>query len=71
MYQQGNSDGSHQCLLSSIIDYSIDKTAIPLEGKYVMTKSGQSRLRKTTVGWTLLVQMRDGRKQWVPLRILK
>ena len=34
------------------------------------TKSG-SKLRKTTVGWKLLVKWKDGTQEWVDLRILK
>ena len=37
----------------------------------VTTKFGQRRKYKTTSGWNLLVRWRDGREQWVPLRILK
>ena len=39
--------------------------------KYVRTKSGQRKLQKTTAGWKLLVQYRDGWEEWAPLRLLK
>ena len=38
---------------------------------YVATKANHKRLCQTTVGWKLLVKLRDGYDQWVPLEILK
>jgi hypothetical protein len=71
MYSQIDSDGYSNTLLDSIIDYRSDGNAITKENKYVMTKSGQRRLRKTTEGWKLLVLFKDGSEQWIPLKILK
>ena len=44
---------------------------MPIKDKYVTTRSGTKRLRKTTKGWRLLVLWKDGSQQWVPLRLLK
>ena len=71
MYIQVDSQGQSTLLLKSILDYSMDSSAVPMEEKYVTTKSGQRRLRQTTTGWKLLVQWRDGSEQWVPLKLLK
>ena len=50
MYTQLDEDGYSQSILDSIIDYKTDGKAITKENMYVMTKSGQKRLRKTTAG---------------------
>ena len=55
MWSQVDSDGFNQCLLDAILDYSRDDTAIPKDNKYIYTPSGQRRLRKSTIGWKLLV----------------
>ena len=68
MYSQVDSQGRSHVILDSIIDYSMDDDAIPMSEKYVTTKSGQRRLRKTTQGWKLLVLWRDGTEQWVPIK---
>jgi hypothetical protein len=39
--------------------------------KYVQTRNGQKCLRKTTVGWLLLIQWADESEAWVPLKDLK
>ena len=42
-----------------------------MKDKYVTTKLGTKRLRKTTKGWKLLVLWKHGSQQWVPLQLLK
>ena len=71
MYTQLDEDGYSQSILDSIIDYKTDGKAITKENMYVMTKSGQKRLRKTTAGWKLLVKFKDGAEQWMSLKVLK
>ena len=71
MYSQVDSEGHSRSLMDSIVDYKKDGNAIPMENKYILTKSGQRRMRMTTVGWKLLVRFRDGSEQWIPLKILK
>ena len=42
-----------------------------MKDKYIVTKSGTKRIRKSTVGWKLKVWWKDGSKQWVPLQLMK
>ena len=35
------------------------------------TKQGKRVLRKTTIGWELLVNWKYGSQEWVPLKLLK
>jgi hypothetical protein len=39
--------------------------AVPIKYKYLTTRSGQRRLSKTTQGWSLLVNWKDGTESWV------
>jgi hypothetical protein len=45
--------------------------AVPIKDKYLTTRSGQRRLRKTTQGWSLLVNWKDGTESWVKPAELK
>jgi hypothetical protein len=45
--------------------------AVPIEDKYLTTRSGQRRLRKITQGWSFLVSWKDGTEPWVKLAELK
>lgn len=71
MYSQVDANGHQSQLLEAIIDYSKDNTAVDKSDKFVTTRSGRRRLRKTTAGWKLLVVWKDGSEQWVPLKLLK
>jgi hypothetical protein len=44
--------------------------AVPFKDKYLTTRSGQRRLRKTQ-GWSLLVNWKDGTESWVKPAELK
>jgi hypothetical protein len=57
MLTQVYSDGYSTTILKSIINYQKDEAvAVSKADKYVYTRSGQKRLRKTTIGWSLLIQ---------------
>ena len=72
MLTQVDSDGFSLSLMEGIIDYKHDDSvAIPKTDKYITTARGQRRLRKTTVGWKLLVTWRDQSESWVKLSELK
>jgi hypothetical protein len=71
MLSQLDPYGYNRILLKEIIDYRKDDSAVPLEDKYLTTRRGQRRLRKTTQGWELLVAWKDGTESWVRLATLK
>jgi hypothetical protein len=72
MLTQVDSDGYSTTILKAIIDYRKDEAvAVSKADKYVYTSSGQSRLRKTTIGWSMLIQWADESEAWVPLKDLK
>ena len=71
LYSQVDKSGHLQRLLASILDSKKDSTAVPRSEMYITTKSGQQRMRKSTIGWKLLVQWNDDSEEWIPLKILK
>ena len=72
MLTQVDLDGYSLSLMDSIIDHSKDPSqAIPMEDKYITTKSGQRRLQKTTKGWKLLIKWKDKSKAWINLADMK
>ena len=71
MYSQIDSEGHSYSILDTVLDYATDDSAVPMSQKYITTRSGQKRLCQTTAGWHLLVLYKDGREQWVPLKLLK
>ena len=58
-------------LMEAIIDHKKDDTALIMQDKYIITKTGQRRLGQTTKGWKLLVKWKDGSESWVKLTDIK
>ena len=71
MYSQVYSEGISHSILSGILDFSKDTTAIRKGNQYIITMSGQRCMQKSTVGWNLLIYCKDGRKQRIPLSVMK
>ena len=71
MYSQVDSEGFSHFFLSVIHDYSKDKIALQNGEQYIISKSGQRHMRKSTVGWNLLIAWKYGSKQWIFLLDMK
>ena len=71
MFSQIDSEGHHCQLLHEISDHKKDNSAIPISDGTFQTRSGNIVPKKTTRGWKLLVEWKDGSTTWVPLKDLK
>ena len=71
MYAQCDLDGQQHILMKGIVDCKKDSNAIPKAQAYVVDTRGIKSRRKTTKGWSLCVQWRDGTSTWEPLATLK
>ena len=72
MLTQVDLDRYSLSLMDSIIDHQrYPSQAIPIEDKYITTKSGQKRLWKTAKGWKLLIKWKDKSKKWINLADMK
>ena len=50
LYSTVDSNGHSRAVLESILDHTKDDRAIEKADKYLVTKSGSRRIRKTTIG---------------------
>ena len=71
MLSQVYDKGYSATLVDSIVYYKRDNSAVENSDKYVVTRRGQLRLRKTIQGWEILDAWRDGSETWVPLKDMK
>ena len=71
MLSQIDSEGNHFLLLKEISDHCKDASAINKVDGFLTSKSGNVHAKKTTRGWTLQVEWKDGSSEWVPLVDLK
>ena len=71
IYAQVDREGFMYTLLDVIIDFKKDNSAVTSDNQYVIDRYGQKKLRKTVIGWKLLVLWKDDSEQWIPLKDLK
>ena len=68
---QVDEEGNRQMFIDEIIDHRVNKDAITKDKATYTTKTGRTRKVRTTRGWELYVQWRDGSGDWVSLKDLK
>jgi hypothetical protein len=71
IWSQTDEDGHEHRLLKEICDHRADSTAITKAQGTVYSVNGVGTNKRTTRGWELLVEWKDGSTEWVPLRDLK
>lgn len=65
-------DGNgHYVVGFRIVGHKMEADAIRKEDRYIHRRNGQKEMRKTTKGWQLLVEWKDGTRQWIPLKDIK
>ena len=70
MYAQCDAEGNQFLLLDSIVDHRKTKAAVDHDNRHVVVR-GRKHKKKTTKGWELCVQWRDGSTSWERLAGLK
>ena len=71
LMSQCDENGYHYQALHEIVEHRKDGTALSKENGFIRSKSGNIHPKKTTRGWELLVEWKDGSVTWVPLKDLK
>ena len=70
MYAQCDEDGNQYLLFDSIVDYRRSTTALCYADQKV-TRNGRTTIRRSTAGWQLCVQWKDGSTSWQKLSDMK
>ena len=70
MYAQCNLDGEQYLILKGIGDHKKDGHAVANADAYIW-RNGRKQLKKTTKGWHLCVEWKDGTTSWEKLSLLK
>jgi hypothetical protein len=71
LYSQVDSEGRQYLILNEIVDHSQDASAISKDQGFYTSYNGNQIRRKTTKGWKLCVEWKDGSTSWIPLSELK
>ncbi len=71
IFMESDADGFSSSLLYHIVDHKRSGEATTMADKYfVITKTGNKRMRQMTVGWKFLVWANSS-QQWIELKMLK
>ena len=70
MFAQCDIEGNQFRLMDELVDYKSDDTAVKFADRFV-TVNGRQHHRKSTAGWALCVQWKDGSTSWEKLSDLK
>ncbi len=71
LYSQCNPDSNQYVLLEEIVDHQHLPAAIKLSDQKIVCGDGQTCLKRSTVGWQLCCQWKDGSTSWENLADLK
>ena len=70
MYAQCNLDGEQYLILKGIVDHKKDGHAVATADAHIW-RNGRKQMKKTTKGWHLCVEWKDGTTSWEKLSLLK
>jgi hypothetical protein len=70
MFSQCDAEGRQSILMDNIVDHKADNSAVKRADAFVVV-NGRKSLRKSTKGWTLCIQWKDGSTSWERLADLK
>ena len=68
---QVDEEGRRQMMLYEIVDHRIRTDAIPKSAGTYIGRDGHTRKKRTTRGWEILVQWKDGSHDWIELKDMK
>ena len=71
MYAMCDTDGEHVLLFDSIVDYVKGEAALSLADQKFVDSRGRTQYRRTTKGWKLCIQWKDGSTTWEKLADMK
>jgi hypothetical protein len=63
MYASCNADGNEYILFDSFADYKSNRKAVTKDSQQIV-HNGHNSLHRSTVGWHLWVQWKDGSTSW-------
>jgi hypothetical protein len=71
LYSQVDDEGHSHLLMNEITDHRKDGTALDQQNGFTVSRNGNQVPKRTTRGWQLLVEWKDGSSDWISLTDLK
>ena len=67
LYSQVDDEGRQHLVISEISDHPKNATTIKVSGGFTTSANGRKVPKRTTQGWDLLIERKDGTSSWIPL----
>ena len=71
LFAQVDTEGRQYMLMKEISDHRKDETAVATSDGWITMQNGRQARKRTTRGWQLLVEWKEGGSDWIPLKDLK
>lgn len=71
LYSQCDDEGNMFLVLDEICDHKRGDDALSVDDGFVRSHNGNLTPKRTTRGWSLLLQWKGGTQSWIPLKDLK
>ena len=71
MLSQSDTEGRRHMIFKEIVDHRVADTAIKKEDGFTVGFNSNVHHKKTTCGWDICVEWRDGSTSWLPLKDVK
>ena len=71
IFAQCDDEGRRHAVIAESVDHRADRRALRADNGYISTKRGKRVPKKTTKGWKLLCQWKDGSTDWVDMKYVK
>jgi len=71
LYSQCDTEGRRHLVFKEIVDHRKTLDAMPQEEAFITGYNGNRHRKKTTKGWDICVEWRDGSTSWIPLKDVK
>lgn len=71
IFAQCDPEGRQHLLFNGIADHRINDDAVKDDEGFILSKNGNKVPKRTTKGWDLLIEWKDGTTSWVPLKQVK
>lgn len=68
MFAQIDEQGNRMLLFDAIIDHRVDGTEVQPDDAFISSTNGGKRRKKTTRGWEILLQWKDGSTTWEAMK---
>ena len=71
MFSRMDDEGKRHFVVSEIVGHRRSGDAVSTEDGFYLSSNGNKHSRKTTKGWEIAVELRDGTQMWLPLKDVK